>query len=269
LQDKHFLPKYKKYVAKRLRQCLPEEIGLANTSLYPSVHHYCNLLIDAKTLDEMEHLTKNVILLLCTSPKNKWTDLSWIFHKFHPRLRGFPVKAPEECTTLQDYLVYVLSHFEDIKATKRCLEDLAVIKNNSFLTLIGEAIAKNAQSASCKGLGCWLYLAAQICAVEHFEYDENLKPLLTLSIDETISVVIPDYFYDMHTLKGKSLKRSQVHWFKSCCRVNYYVQLPSDHLYDPLKYGLNVDGVTGSGGITQQELILPGGIIQTQDKPYA
>ena len=268
IQGKQFLPKYKKYVAKRLRQCLPEEIGLANVGIYASVHMWCNELIVSMAKEHMEELLKKIVFTLSLSPKNKWTDLSWIFHKFHPKMKTYLVKTAETCETLQDYLSYLLSHFQDIKATYACLKELSELKDNGFLLLIGEAIVKNAQSTSCKGLGCWLYLAAQVCVEPSFAYPKEEIQYGDLDFDENVRVQIPDYFFDMHTLQGKKLKRGQVHWFESCCRVNHYVHLASDFRYDPLKYGLNVDGVQNKGGIQMQHMILPGGISEHWGSNY-
>lgn len=268
IQAKQFLPKYKKYLAKRLRQYLPEEIGLANVGIYDCVHTWCNQLIESEDESVLDSLVRKMVYVLSISPKNKWTDLSWIFHKFHPKMKTYPVKPIEACVTLQDYLAHLLNHFDHIKETANVLKQLAYTKENPFLGLIAEAIVKNAQSSSCKGLGCWIFLAAQVCAEKQFNYHPQAISLGELQWDEHIHPVIPDYFYDMHTLKGKRQKRGQVHWFESCCRTNHYVQLASDFQYDPLKYGINVDGIQKKTGIQCSQLVLPQGIVENYPGNY-
>lgn len=73
---------------------------------------------------------------------------------------------------------------------------------------------------------------------------------------------IPDHFYCVHTARGRELGRDQLHWFRNCCRVNIYVQLPRDGQYDPLRDGINETGVHDPSGMKLEYLVVPNGIVK-------
>lgn len=266
---KMYYPKYRKYLAKRLRQCLPEEIGRANLEIYPVVLKLC----DQITAGNGGLMTiQRAIWILCQSRKNKWTDLSWIWHKYNPMFPDHPVPKWNRgwirnqqgknivpgFNSLQDWLKYYLEPFDKVAhAAARIRKDNHDAKTMHY---IADALEKNSNSKSCKGLGCWIFLAAELAyygqCIPDLNHDEyKLTKGMEYNPDYRVAK-LPNYFNDMHTLIGKKRGRDQIHWFTKACRVDEYHPLPTDGKYDPLKSGFNEVGERDPQGMTHDRLSL-------------
>lgn len=254
---KLYLPKNTKYLVKRIKQFLPEEIGRANLDIYPIVMRLCQKLTATQDEDIQQMIVRQLLVLLCDSPKNKWTDLTWIYFKFNPEMKTYPLKPIDQCVTLEDYLAVFMAKFESVKETSALIRQLGMERQNRLLIDIAGALLENAQSKACKGLGCWICLAAQI-AVSNESYPPDVFQTYAVLPDKIRDISkhpqIPDYFYDQHTKRGRDAFRGQLHWFHYCCRVNNYLRLPDDFKYDPLESGYNSQGVTEPEGMIREYL---------------
>ncbi|WP_422661610.1 hypothetical protein ACK8P5_26165 (plasmid) [Paenibacillus sp. EC2-1] len=250
-----FWPRYRTYIAKRLRQCLPEEIGLANLPIYRPVMFHCKRIGDPSTGGTLDDV-KKAIWLLSTSEKNKWTDLAWIWHKFNPMTKDYPVKPLAQLEDLQDWLAYFLSEFGNVRQCAEVIESFAEPAAYDILKIAAEALRLNSNSKQCRGLGTWIFLAAQICHKQISHVHHAPSPHTTdVLINEDVRVQgVPSYFNDMHTSIGKKKGRDQIHWFKNCMKVNKYKPLAGDFHYDPLKTGFNQLGLIDPDGIKLEYL---------------
>lgn len=222
---------------RRMRIITHEDIGLANLEaiiLIDELHNKWNEEVWEK---RDNNLWKIGVKYLCESPKNKENDWFLIMAKHHIKDGWEPTKESNLYTSTRDgkeenafYYANLLRKKDDKKLWMTLKDSMA---DDQFTRACYNSYQECKKSKGADGF--WslaiLYISREIyTSFIELDVKEKILDLLKDKIEiniEEFKPEIPDYYYDMHTYKGRIEGRSFRHWY-SYCKPKPFLNIPNE-----------------------------------------
>jgi len=241
----HYLFLAKSYATsafRRMRIITHEDIGLANPEAIILIDALHNKWKEAEWEKRNENLWKAGVKYLCESPKNKENDWFLIMAKYHINHGWTPdieedlyVSTKNKHEGSAFYYAWQFRNKDDEEiwnALRYGMVDDQFIRacHNSYLECKRSKGADGFWSLAILYISRHMYSLMPLLYNWEIDVDKRIKELLDNVEDIDVSSFkpkIPDYYYDMHTYKGRSKGRGFIHWYEHC-KPNPYSEFPDE-----------------------------------------
>lgn len=217
---------------RRMRIITHEDIGLANLEAIILIDELHNRWKKVEWDNRDDNYWKIAIKYLCESNKNKENDWYLILGKYKIKHGWKPDKTSNLIESIRNknekeafYHAYNLIGENDNKFW-------SIIKDNvSYDQFINACNNSYLECKKSKGAdGFWSLSLLYIIRLFYFKFKEiDIHSKINKLLEDRIifdntdkKPEIPDYYYDMHTYKGKIKGKGFKHWFQNCKVDPYY-----------------------------------------------